>query len=156
MVANRACSSGYRPAEGFTLIELMVTVAIVAILATIAYPAYSDYVTRGKLVDATQGLSNLRAQMERHFQDDRSYLTVNSTTPCDATWIASNNINTANFTFSCPTLTATTYTILATGVGGVAGFNYTIDYNGTMATNNLAAWGGTANGCWITRKGGTC
>ena len=56
--------------RGFTLIEVMVTVAIVGILSMIAYPSYRDYVLRGHLVDATNGLSTVRAQMERH--SDRS------------------------------------------------------------------------------------
>ncbi len=63
-----------RRAQGFTLIELMIVVAIVAILTTIAYPNYRDYVIRGQLVDATQGLAAVRANMERYFQDNRSYV----------------------------------------------------------------------------------
>ena len=59
--------------QGFTLLELMIVVAIVAILTTIAYPNYRDYVIRGQLVDATQGLSAVRANMERYFQDNRTY-----------------------------------------------------------------------------------
>ncbi|MBC7938818.1 MAG: prepilin-type N-terminal cleavage/methylation domain-containing protein, partial [Chitinophagaceae bacterium] len=58
---------------GFTLIELMITVAIIAILAMVAVPSYRDHILRGQLVDATNGLSSVRANMERHFQDNRSY-----------------------------------------------------------------------------------
>ena len=70
-----------RPSQGFTLIELMITVAIVAILAAIAYPNYRNYVIRGQLVDATQGLSAVRANMERYYQDNRSYLAVGAFNP---------------------------------------------------------------------------
>lgn len=141
---------------GFTLIELMITVAAIAILAAVALPAYSDYVVRGKLVDATNGLSALRARMEQHFQDDRSYLKVNSETPCATTELA--KVATSNFTFSCSNLTDGTYTATATGVGGLADFSYTIDQDGAMVTTGLkSGWGTTPiSGCWVTRKGGTC
>jgi type IV pilus assembly protein PilE len=146
------------PAKGFTLIEMMITVAIVAILAAIAYPAYGDYVKRGKLVEGTNALSSMRALMERHFQDDRSYKKVNLASPCDAASLSTLNGSLKNFTVSCPTLTDTTYTVQAAGSGGVSGFTYTIDQNGTMVTTALpSGWGSVpANGCWVISKGGTC
>ncbi|WP_093135851.1 type IV pilin protein [Variovorax sp. OK605] len=111
-------------ARGFTLIELMVTVAIVAILAAIAYPSYRDYVLRGRIVDASNGLSVMRANMERYFQDNRTYLSTGSyTSPC---MVASTLRMSGTFTLSCDgtygALTATTYTLVATGSGGTAGF----------------------------------
>ena len=54
--------------RAFTLIELMIALAIVAILASLAVPSYKTYVTRAKLVDAVQGLSAMRADMEGHLQ----------------------------------------------------------------------------------------
>ena len=69
--------------SGFTLIEMMIVVGIIAILAAIAIPNYRDYVLRGQIVDATNALSTFRANMERHFQDNRTYETVGAfTSPC--------------------------------------------------------------------------
>ncbi|MEP6940493.1 MAG: type IV pilin protein, partial [Rudaea sp.] len=96
--------------SGFTLIELMVVVAIVAILAAIALPSYRDYVIRGNLVEGTQQLAAQRAKMEQYYQDARTYATSGAyTSPCAAMPTA------PNWTFSCGgTQTAAAYTITAT------------------------------------------
>src|SRR6202043_2582899 len=60
--------------SGFTLLEVMIVVAIVAILAAIAIPNYSDYVKRGKIIEATSGLSDLRTRYEQYFLDNRTYV----------------------------------------------------------------------------------
>lgn len=53
-------SSVSQRAQGFTLIEVMIVVAIVAILSSIALPSYTEYVQRGRLVDAHAALANAR------------------------------------------------------------------------------------------------
>jgi len=64
--------------SGFTLIEVMIAVAIVGILIAIALPSYRNYVIRGKLVAGTNALANMRAQMEQYYQDNRTYATVSA------------------------------------------------------------------------------
>ncbi len=59
--------------SGFTLIELMVTVAIVGLLAAIAYPSYQNYVTKTRRVDATGNLLELSQYMERFFTENGRY-----------------------------------------------------------------------------------
>jgi prepilin-type N-terminal cleavage/methylation domain-containing protein len=137
---------------GFTLIEVMIVVAILGILAAIAIPAYRDYVLRGQVVEATNALSVLRANMERHFQDARTYATQGSfTSPCAATTTA------GSFTVSCTGVTATTFTAQAVGSGPTNGFTYTVDQQNTRKTTALgASWGSACATAWLTKKGQTC
>lgn len=139
--------------SGFTLIELMITVAIVAILASIALPAYNDYITRGRLTEAISNLADMRVKLEQFFQDNRTYVGA-----CAANTVAPLPTG-QNFTFTCPTLTATTFTVQAAGIAGTptAGFTYTVDQNNTRTTTaTRTGWGTAPVACWVVRKGGGC
>ena len=143
---------------GFTLIELMIVVAIVAILARVALPIYSDYVLRGRLVDATNLLASMRAQMEQYYQDNRTYATSGGfNPPCVAVTYTKDNV----FAISCAVgnggiaPAAATYTIGAKGSGIALGFTYTIDQAGTMATS-ATSWSNTSTTCWLIKKSDSC
>ena len=63
---------------------------------------------------------------------------------------------TVNFSYDCPTRTASAYTVRATGQGVMTGFVYTIDHANLHATTGVPA-GWTANaGCWVTKQDGSC
>ena len=59
--------------SGFTLIELMITVAILAIIAAVAIPSYSSYVDRGKRAEARTALLDIAARQERYYSNNRQY-----------------------------------------------------------------------------------
>ncbi len=145
-----------RTARGFTLIEVMITVAIVGILAAVAFPSYRDYITRGQLTDATNGLSAVRADMERYFQDNRTYASVTGfTTPCASTPASARTFG--HFVVSCVgTPTATAFTLQAVGSGQVAGFTYTIDQIDSRATTTAPTGWRTCATQWLTKKSQTC
>lgn len=148
---------GRASAHGFTLIEVMITVAIVAILAALALPSYQDYLLRGHLVDATNGLSVMRADMERYFQDNRTYLeTGKFKPPCSATAERANKVG--SFQLSCAVAsTSASYTLQAAGSGRTQGFNFTIDQRGLKATTitGVGGWSGCATD-WVTKRGQAC
>lgn len=140
--------------RGFTLIEVMITVAIIGILAAIAIPSYRDYVLRGQLVEAHNALSAMRANMERHFQDNRSYETVNGfTSPCR---VDEARRTAGSFLLTCldADLTATTFRLTATGSGPTNGFTFTVDHQNTRRTPGVGAgWTQCTTG-WTTKKSG--
>jgi type IV pilus assembly protein PilE len=133
--------------KGFTLIELMIVVVIVGILASVALPAYNDYVTRGKLSEATAGLSNGRIKVEQFYQDNHTYVGITAVCPTSTT----------NFTYDCGTSDVSTYTLKATGNGNLTDFSYTINQLNTKSTTHLpTGWGSYPVSCWVTKKGGGC
>jgi type IV pilus assembly protein PilE len=147
-------------ARGFTLIELMMVVAIVAIVAAVAMPSYSAYVLRGKIIDATAHLGDLRTQMEKYFMDNRTYLNGGGVCGVTTAIAAYNADPAANFTYACGG-TATTYVLSATGnaARGMGGFTYQIDQTNaklTAAVPVAKGWAGTGAACWVIKADGSC
>jgi type IV pilus assembly protein PilE len=150
------------PAVGFTLIELMVVVAIVAILAAIVVPNYSDYVRRSSLNEGFAALADGRVKLEQFYQSNRNYGLDGAAIPCGNDGVA-NRIDFAGssqkFTVTC-SLTGTgalnqAYVITATGsVGPAIGHTYTLDSNNVKSTTQFK--GAAANkSCWLV-KGNEC
>ncbi|HTS54528.1 MAG TPA: type IV pilin protein [Burkholderiales bacterium] len=147
-----------RNASGFTLIELMVAVAVVAILTAIALPAYQDYVLRGKFAEAYSTLGSQRVKMEQYYQDIRDY-----TNACQANTVAPQPTGTY-FTYVCSNLGPNTYTITATGIPGQgvpSSFVFSIDQNNNKQTVSVGpGWTmptqTATSGCWVRTKGGSC
>ena len=141
-----------KQSRGFTLVELLVVVAVIGILAAIAVPQYSDHVMRSKIAEATATLSEHRVRMEQYFQDNRTYVGA-----CAAGTVAPTPTG-RYFTYACSNLAATTYTVTATGVAsqGMNGFVYTINQANARATTGVPTGWATNTNCWVTKKGGVC
>jgi len=138
---------------GFTLIEVMITVAVIAIIAAVALPSYIDYATRGKLVEAKTNLSDMRTRLEQYFLDNRAYPNAciayaSGAPPAGKIYLPANI---KNFAITCA-LTDTTYTVTATGLG----FVFTIDQTNAKKTTTVPAGWNTSTVCWVSRKNGDC
>ena len=147
-----------KSAAGFTLVELMIVVAIIAILAAIAIPSYSDYLTRSKLTEAYNALSAYRVSQEQFFQDNRTYVgTGTGTTSCGAN--APTGLK--YFGFDCVASSSTAYIATASGISGTPtnGFKFTINNANvqiTAAVPTTKGWTVPSTNCWVVRKGGSC
>jgi type IV pilus assembly protein PilE len=146
-----------RRSRGFTLIEVMITLAIVAILAAIAIPSYSEYVKRARITEAVAALADMHVKMERYFQDNRSYNPPGpAILPCNVGTVAPLPPASANFVFACGGLGAATYTVTATGIGAMLGFQYSLDQANNRVTVAVPP-GWVANpACWTLKKDGSC
>jgi type IV pilus assembly protein PilE len=133
--------------RGFTLIELMITVAIVGILASIAYPNYIEQIRKGNRADAKASLTSFANAMEIwRMQNGNSYLGAgapNTGSPNPAVFSAtvpvSGGITTYDLTISA--VTATTYTLAATPVS-------TDSTCGTLSITETGAKTPATAGCW--------
>jgi len=141
--------------SGFTLIELMVTVAIVAILAAVALPSYTNYITRSKIAEAKAQLLAMRTKMEQFFQDNRTYVGA-----CVPGTVAALPAGLKHFSMTCPAadLTANTYTIRADGQeSDLANLVLTIDQGNVRKTVSVpSGWTMPATNCWVSKKSGEC
>jgi type IV pilus assembly protein PilE len=65
----------FRASAGYTLMELMIVVAVIGVLAGIAYPSYSQYVLRANRSDAQAMLNDAAARQERYYAQNYAYVT---------------------------------------------------------------------------------
>ena len=161
--------------KGFTLIELMVTVTVIAILAAIALPSYNDYVLRSKFAEATGNLADLRVKMEQFYADNRRYSTTAAGGVCGIPGAPDGNTPTAAdaryFTYRCASTNAAAnpagdqaFTLFADGVAAqsLGGLHFTVDQSNVKATvidggSAMANKGYAANaGCWVRKKPSNC
>jgi type IV pilus assembly protein PilE len=158
---SMATRTGWRAAAGFTLAELMVVVAIAALLLSIAVPSYQAQVRKSHRTEARSALLDLAAREERFFSTSNSY----TTSPLDLGYgaaagafsmqVGSGYYNvTVNVTAANPAAAPPTqagYTIVATAIGAQVGDtscqSFTVLQTGAQSSLDNGGADSTAT-CW--------
>lgn len=129
-----------RSSRGFTLIEIMIVIAIIGIILTISIPSYNEYVKKGRRAEVVSLLSEQAQTLERFYTRNNVYTGV--------TGLSAGN----DFYTITPTLTDQTFVLTAIRKTGTAMAtdkcgDFTLTNTGVRSMNN-AATGVTAKDCW--------
>jgi type IV pilus assembly protein PilE len=146
--------------RGFTLIELMITVAIVALLAAIALPAYNDSVRKSRRSEAVSALTTVQQAQERWRANNASYTDQLTTAPPNGLGIAATT-GSGWYTITIDAANATGYTVRAQAVSGTTQAEDTactqlrirqqagnLFYGSACASCGSTFTEGTSNPCW--------
>jgi len=130
--------------RGFTLLELIIACAIIAILAAIAYPSYINSVQKSRRAEATAALLGVASQMERYSTERGTYATATLGTG----GVFANKTENSYYNLSLANLTATTYTVQAAPTGAQTGDPCgTFTYN-EQGVKNVTGGSWTKPQCW--------
>ncbi|TFY97036.1 type IV pilin protein [Ramlibacter humi] len=148
-----------RAVRGFTLIEVMITVVIIAILAAVAIPSYQDYIRRGQLNEGFGYLSEYRVKLEQYFQDFRNFGTTDGGDCANGTgapsWNTFSPADAKYFKLTCKVV-GEGYLLTATGIAGnVKNDVFTIDQDGHKQTTVFKGVSAVHDRCWLV-KGAEC
>lgn len=141
---NRMCGHPLRRLRGFTLLELMIAVVVVAILASVAYPSYRDFVVRSKRAEGKAALLDAAQSLERYFTTHNTYPAALAT--AGARTHSGENASKAAYTIAIAG-GGTTFTLTATPANGHADpkcGNLTLDQLGVRGKSGTAP----LTDCW--------
>lgn len=136
---------------GFTLIELMIVIAIISILATLSVPQYSRYIAKEKLRTAQSDLQLLSLKYEHRYQRVLTYPATQFDNSSDFDseiqgWIPASDPGDVNF--SSVNATTSSYTLRATGVAGsIKDCVISLTHDGTRTISNCDTF--AKNGAWL-------
>lgn len=132
--SSRAPAASPRGSAGFTLVELLIAVAIVGILASVAYPSYQRHVQQARVSDGQAKLMEIASRLERCFTENRSY------TGCDSVSLPVDSEG--GFYEVTDSISPTTYTLTATHSGNQ------VKAECKTMTLNQAGRTTPSTGCW--------
>lgn len=134
-------------AAGFTLVELMITVAVIAILAAVAYPTYLDQVHKGRRMEGRDALLAIAQAQERYYTVNGKYADklsdLNIASAVDCGFSPCRSRDEGYYDISLSGVTTSTYTATATAKRAQAG-----DDCPAMTIDQLGRRSGTGDKCW--------
>jgi type IV pilus assembly protein PilE len=137
--------------RGFTLLELLIVIGVVAILAALALPSYSEYIRKGKRGEGATALGDISLRQERYRADNPTYGTMDNLTGSAAATTTYNN-QYKYYSVSIASNTATGYVATATRKGDLASDpkcgNLTITMASGVATKGMVGGVQTVDYCW--------
>jgi type IV pilus assembly protein PilE len=140
-------------AKGFSLMELMITLAIVGILASIAYPSYQEQVAKSRRTEASGALLSAAQALERYYSANGRYTATAAGSTLPSVFLTKVPENgTAYYTVASSSASANAFTLKASRAGVMASDScgdFTLDETGSLAiTDKPACSSKTISDCW--------